>query len=189
MIPLSSSSGFLLGSVEVTSGTSPKRLHTTHELISITRESVESSILLIRSQRVILDRVLAGFYGVTTKVLNEAVKRNPEQFPPDFVFQLTVDETKAFAATRSRLHTYAFTEHGIMMFPSILRSERTIQANIKIMRTFAQLREIDASNAEFSRRLDVLERKYARHDEILSDAIRELSDVPEQRPIGFIAKR
>src|SRR5262249_36578049 len=125
--------------VEVKPTPSRRRPHMTHELVSIPAESVENSILLIRSQKVILDRTLANLYGVTTKVLNQAVKRNPERFPTDFMFQLTIEEARALELRRLRSQTvilknsrgkhrkyqpYAFTEHGILMLSSVLKSER-----------------------------------------------------------------
>jgi hypothetical protein len=180
----------------------------THELISIPAESVESSILLIRSQKVILDRTLAKLYGVSTKVLNQAVKRNPERFPPDFMFQLTMEEAKALDPTgrpilRSQIVTlrkahgkhikyrpYAFTEHGILMLSSVLKSERAVLVNIEIMRTFVRLREILGSNAELNRRLDALERTYDGQFKIVFEAIRQLMrpEMPLRRKIGFRAK-
>ena len=139
----------------------------THELISIPAGSVESSILLIRSQKVILDRALAKLYGVSTKVLNQAVKRNPTRFPPNFMFQLTTEEARAVQRLKShcdlkdsgniKYRPYAFTEHGILMLSSVLNSERAVQVNIEIMRTFVRLREILASNADLTKRLDALE--------------------------------
>lgn len=177
----------------------------THELISIPEESVEHSILLIRGQKVILDRTLAKLYGVSTKVLNQAVKRNPERFPTDFMFQLTMEETRELEATvlRSQIVTlkksqgkhikyrpYAFTEHGILMLSSVLRSDRAIQANIQIMRTFVRLRELLGSNAELTRRLDELERTYDSRFKVVFEAIRQLMKpaVPKRKPIGFQAK-
>ena len=177
----------------------------THELISIPAESVESSILLIRSQKVILDRTLAKLYGVSTKVLNQSVKRNPERFPPDFMFQLTMEEAKAAdsGATpilRSQIvtlrkphgkHTkyrpYAFTEHGILMLSSVLKSERAVLVNIEIMRTFVRLREMLASNAELNRRFDALELNYDGKFKVVFEAIRQLmKPIPKNRnPIGF----
>jgi hypothetical protein len=179
----------------------------THELISIPAESVENSILLIRSQKVILDRTLAKLYGVSTKVLNQAVKRNPERFPLDFMFQLTMEEAKVVETDkpilRSQIVTlkksqgknikyrpYAFTEHGILMLSSVLKSERAVRVNIEIMRTFVRLREILASNAELNRRLDALERTYNGQFKIVFEAIRQLMR-PERslrKPIGFRAK-
>ena len=178
----------------------------THELISIPTESVESSILLIRSHKVILDRTLAKLYGVSTKVLNQAVKRNPQRFPPDFMFQLTMEEAKALVPARERLRSqivtlksgrgkhikyrpYAFTEHGILMLSSVLKSERAVQVNIEIMRTFVRLREILASNAELNRRLGALERNYDGQFKVVFEAIRRLMKppLPARKPIGFRA--
>lgn len=177
----------------------------THELISVPTESVERSILLIRSQKVILDRTLARLYGVSTSVLNQAVRRNPERFPPDFMFQLTMAETKALDPIRLRsqivtlkqswgrhikYRPYAFTEHGILMLSSVLRSERAVQVNIQIMRAFVRLREILASNAELNHRLDALEDKYDKRFKVVFDAIRHLMTptAPKRKPIGFRAK-
>lgn len=165
----------MISIVEVNPRSSPKRLRTTHELISITRESVETSIVLIRSQRVILDQVLARFYGVSTRVLSQAVKQNPHCFPPDFMFQLTIEEAKLLVrSTKSR--PYVFTEHGILMLSKVLKYERVTQVNIQIARTFIGLREVRTSNAELSRRLDVLDH-----------TIRQLVSpkTVRRRPIGF----
>ena len=176
----------------------------THELVSIPAESVENSILLIRGQKVILDRALARLYGVSTKVLNQAVKRNPERFPPDFMFQLTMEEARALQQTRLRsqivtlkkprgshikYRPYAFTEHGILMLSSVLKSERAVLVNIEIMRAFVRLREILRSNAELNQRLDALERKYDKKFRIVFEAIRELMGTmaTKQKPIGFRA--
>jgi hypothetical protein len=154
---------------------------------------------------VILDRTLAKLYGVSTKVLNQAVKRNPERFPPDFMFQLTMDEANALESARSRSQIvtlkpcrgknikytpYAFTEHGILMLSSVLRSERAIQVNIQIMRTFVRLREMLASNAELTRHLEELERKYDGKFKVVFEAIRQLMKpaVPKRKSIGFRAK-
>jgi len=195
----------LLCNVEVRSPRSQRRPHMTHELISVPADSVERSILLIRCQKVILDRTLARLYGVSTKVLNQAVRRNPERFPPDFMFQLTAEETKALGLTSSRsqivtlkqgrgkhvkYHPYAFTEHGILMLSSVLRSERAVQVNIQIMRAFVRLREILASNAELNDRLDALEHKYDQRFRVVIDAINHLMTppAPKRRPIGFRAK-
>ena len=180
----------------------------TDELVTIPVVSIENSILLIRGQKVILDRTLAKLYGVSTKVLNQAVKRNPQRFPPDFMFQLTMEEARTADSThgsilRSQIVTlrsphgkhikyrpYAFSEHGILMLSSVLNSERAVQVNIEIMRTFVRLREILASNAELTRRLDALERNYDGKFKIVFEAIRQLMkpDVPLPKPIGFRAK-
>lgn len=202
-------SGFvLICRVEVKSRPSPGRPHMTHDLVSIPSESVESSILLIRSQKVILDKTLAKFYGVSTSVLNQAVKRNPERFPPDFMFQLTMEEAKAADLTNRRIlrsqivtlknahgkhmkyRPFAFTEHGILMLSSVLKSERAVQVNIEIMRTFVRLRELLATNAELNTRLDALERNYDGKFKVVFEAIRQLMrpPVPKRRPIGFRGK-
>lgn len=200
------SGSVVIGRVEVKPRPLLKRPHIAHELITVPAESVERSILLVRSQKVILDRSLATLYGVSTSVLNQAVKRNPERFPPDFMFQLTIDEASALRATRSRSQIvilkqargkntkympYAFTEHGILMLSSVLRSERAIQVNIQIMRTFIRLREMLASSTELNSRLDALERSYDGKFKMVFEAIRQLMrpGVFEQKPIGFRAKR
>jgi len=178
----------------------------TNELIDIPAESVEDSILLIRRQKVMLDRTLAKLYGVSTKVLNQAVKRNPERFPPDFMFQLTMEEAKELEQRRSRsqivtlkkpqgkhikYRPYAFTEHGILMLSSVLKSDRAVQVNIQIMRTFVRLREVFASTAELTKRLDALEQTYSRRFRLVFEAVRELMKppVPKPRQIGFDPKR
>lgn len=142
----------------------------TCELVCISTKYVESSILLIRGKKVILDRVLARFYGVSTNALNQAVKRNPERFPVDFRFQLTMEETRAVEVTRKekaqgkhvKYRPFVFTEHGILMLSTVLQSDRTIQMNIEIARTFIRLREWFATNEELATRLDELERTLRR---------------------------
>lgn len=171
-----------------------------HEL-NIPVESVESSILVIRSKKVILDRTLARLYGVSTRILNQAVKRNPGRFPADFMFQLTIEETKALdERSRSQIVTlkksrgqnikyrpFAFTEHGILMLSSVLKSERAVYVNIEIMRTFVRSREIFASTAELNRRLDALEHNYSGQFKIVFAAIRQLMRprIRRRKPIGF----
>jgi len=158
-------------------------------------ERIEKAIYLIRGERVMLDRDLAKLYGVPTKAFNQAVKRHAERFPPDFMFQLTSEEARAWwleVATnrlRSQIVTlkrgqhikyrpYVFTEHGILMLSSVLNSERAIQVNIEIMRSFVKLRQMLVSNAELSRRLDDLESKYDRQFKVVFDAIRQLMSPP-----------
>ena len=158
-------------------------------------ETIEQKILLIRGQKVMLDRDLAKLYGVPTKSLNLAVKRNLDRFPSDFMFQLTEEE---FFNLRFQFETsswggqrylpYAFTENGVAMLSSVLNSKRAVQANIQIMRTFTKLREIISANKDLSRRLDELEKKYDAQFRIVFDAIRELMTPPEpkHRKIGFL---
>ncbi len=164
-------------------------------------EQIELSILWIRGHRVMLDADLAMLYEVPTKALVQAVKRNIERFPSDFMFQLTPEE---FAGLRSRFVTsnmetkrggrryppYAFTEQGVAMLSSVLRSERAIQVNIEIMRAFVRLREMLASNAELARKLEELERKYDAQFKVVFEAIRELMTPPEtqRRRIGFVVE-
>jgi len=158
-------------------------------------ERIAQAILLMRGHKVMLDQDLASLYGVQTKVLIQAVKRNIGRFPPDFMFQLTDQE---FANLRSQSVTssawggrryppYAFTEQGVAMLSSVLNTERAIEVNIAIMRTFVQLRAMLASNAELAAKLARLEKKYDAQFKVVFDAIRELMSpaVPAKRRIGF----
>ena len=165
--------------------------------VPILREQVERNILLIRGHRVMLDTDLAKLYGVPTKVLNQALKRNATRFPADFMFQLTSEETSALRSqivtSKSRggrqYRPYAFTEQGVAMLSSVLHSERAIQVNIAIMRAFVQLREMIGSNKGLARRLNELEKKYDSQFRVVFEAIRELMAEPEPkvRRIGFKA--
>jgi hypothetical protein len=171
------------------------------QISSVSVEHVARSILALRGQRVLLDVELADLYGVATKALLQAVKRNRERFPDDFMIQLTEAE---WAILRSQTVTsnaqhggrryppYAFTEQGVAMLSSVLRSHRAIAVNVQIMRAFVRMRELLASNTALARKLDELERKYQHHDDAIKailSAIRELMTppVPKQRPIGFTA--
>lgn len=158
-------------------------------------ERITEAILFIRSQRVMLDADLAALYGVETKVLVQAVKRNIDRFPGDFMFQLTKQE---FDNLRSQIVSsswggrryppYAFTEQGISMLSSVLRSKRAIQVNIEIMRAFVQLRRMLASHADLARKLSALEKKYDAQFKVVFDAIRGLMAPPEprkKRRVGF----
>ena len=164
-------------------------------------DKIERSIFLIRGQRVMLDRDLAYLYGVPTKVLNQAVKRNERRFPSDFMFRLTKEEKNELVTNCDRLkrlkHSSAlpsvFTEQGVAMLSSVLNSERAIEVNLLIMRAFVRLREAMASSKEFARRLDELERRIASHDErirTLFQAIRQLMAPrePREKKIGFQLK-
>jgi len=128
---------------------------------------VEKKILLIRGQKVILDVDLAELYGVSTKVFNQAVKRNFDRFPKDFMFRLTADEALAIrsqsvtASKRNiRYLPYAFTEHGIIMAASILNSQRAIDASVYVVRAFVKLREMISSHKDLTKKLSELEKKY-----------------------------
>lgn len=159
---------------------------------------VERKILLLRGERVMLDADLATLYGVPTKALVQAVKRNASRFPEDFMFQLTAEEDEALRSQTvtakpgrggRRTHPYAFTEHGVAMLSSVLRSPRAIIVNIEIMRAFVRLRRLLATNADLARRLAVLEKKYDAKFRIIFDAIRDLIAPPTKakRTIGFRA--
>jgi len=165
-------------------------------------ERIERSILLIRGQKVMLDRDLAQLYGVETRVLNQAVRRNIDRFPEDFMFPLTREEIMRISQfVISSVHpgvktlkfsknVMAFTEHGVAMLSSVLNSPRAVQVNIQIMRTFAKLREIISQHKDLARRLDELEKKYDAQFKVVFDAIRQLMMPPEpkRRPIGFRVK-
>ena len=162
---------------------------------------IENAIIVVRGQRVILASGLARIYGVETRVLNQAVKRNIDKFPEDFMFRLARSEAEEIAGSRSQSVTlkrgqnikyrpHAFTEHGILMPSSVLRSDRAIQVNIEIMRAFVKLRQMLASSVELSRRLDELEKKYDRKFRVVFDAIRQLMSPPHpgRKQIGFRAR-
>ncbi len=175
------------------------------------RERILLAIHVVRGHRVMLDADLAALYGVETKAFNQAVKRNIARFPSDFMFRLTAEEA---AASRSQLVTlnsaseapdenkvqraiprganvkylpYAFTEQGVSMLSSVLRSPRAVQVNIEIMRTFVQLRQALAGHEELSRKLDALEARHDRQFGAVFDAIRQLVglDRRSRRRRGF----
>jgi len=170
-----------------------------NELAPVPQERIEQMILLVRGHKVMLDRDLAAIYGVETRALNQAVKRNAERFPEDFMFSLTRDEISRIsqfvtsspgaAPLKFSRNVNAFTEHGVAMLSSVLKSPRAVQVNIAIMRTFARLREIVSANRDLARRLDELERKYDAQFKVVFDAIRELMEPEEPEPpkgrIGF----
>lgn len=174
--------------------------------IALPDELIEDTILLIRGKRVILDHDLAKLYGVTTRVLNQAVKRNLDRFPEDFMFQLTKAETEEWQrlkplrsqivilnktrGTNIKYQPYAFTEHGILMLSSVLKSPRAVQVNIQIMRTFVRLRQMFVSNETLIERLDELEESYDVKFSIVFRAIRQLMNprAVNRKPIGFSAR-
>jgi hypothetical protein len=171
----------------------------TRTLAVSVRSRIEESILLLRGQKVLLDSTLAGLYGVKTKVLVQAVKRNRDRFPADFLFELDNHEVanlRSQTVTSSwggrRYAPLAFTEQGVAMLSSVLNSARAIRVNIEIMRAFVRLREMISTNKELSSKLDELERKIATHDKAiggLMTAIRELAmpaPPASKRRIGFL---
>lgn len=161
----------------------------------ILHEKIERSILLIRGQKVMLDTDLARLYQVKTFRLNEAVRRNSARFPEDFMFRLTQNEKKEVIANCDHLKNlkfssqlpYAFSEQGIAMLSSVLKSERAICVNIEIMRTFVRLKKLLATHAELSEKINTLEKKYDHQFKIVFDALRQMLDPPQKpkRRIGF----
>lgn len=164
-------------------------------------EAVVQRILLLRDRKVLLDADLAALYGVATKVLLQAVKRNLERFPDDFMFQLSAAE---FATLRSQFVTskvgsggrryapYAFTEQGVAMLSSVINSAQAIRVNIGIMRAFVRLRETLATNTELAKRFEELAHKVESHDQAIAELIATIRELmkppaePKKRPIGFI---
>lgn len=185
----------------------------------VTNEHIDRRVLLVRGQKVLLDSDLAELYGVETRALVQAVKRNEDRFPDDFMFQLDArewgillksqsvissEETKTGAKLKSqsvtsksaaahggrRTRPYAFTEQGVAMLSSVLRSPRAIAVNVEIMRAFVRLREMIASHTELARKLNTLEKKYDKQFKAVFEAIRELmapieEDEEEPREMGF----
>ncbi|MFC1480268.1 ORF6N domain-containing protein [Candidatus Omnitrophota bacterium] len=176
----------------------------------ITEQVVEQNIFLIRGQRVMLSPYLAELYGVETKVLIQTTKRNIERFPEDFMFQLTWKEEKSLRSqfvtlknmknkpeksSRRGIHAkfapYAFTEQGVAMLSSVLRSKRAVQVNIAIMRAFVRLRGFLSAHKELAHKLGQLEQRIEKHDEEIQaifEAIRQLMEPPPEKPkrqIGF----
>jgi len=162
----------------------------------IPTERITQAILLIRGDKVMLDADLAALYGVSTKALVQAVKRNAERFPADFMFQLTEHEavrlrsqtvTSKPARGGRRTAPFAFTEQGVAMLSSVLRSPRAIQVNVEIMRAFVRLRQMLESHAELAKKLNALEKKYDTKFKVVFEAIRELMAPPpsSRRKIGF----
>jgi len=160
-------------------------------------EVIEQKILLVKGRKVMLDGDLATLYGVTTKRLNEQVRRNLKRFPQDFMYQLSDEEFESLRSHFATLKTgrgkhrkylpHVFTEQGIAMLSTVLNSERAIEVNIQIMRTFVKLREMMLSHKDLARKLNDLEKKYDGQFQIVFGAIRQLIEVEERpkRKIGF----
>jgi phage regulator Rha-like protein len=161
--------------------------------------AVESRILLLRHQRVILDADIAELYGVPVKVLNQQIKRNQKRFPPDFVFQLSAKE---YEALRSQVVTskerrggrrylpYAFTEHGAIMAATVLNSERAVEMSVFVVRAFVRLREMLANNRKLAGKIDELENRLDTHDSTIQDLIEAIKELmtpedPPRKRIGF----
>lgn len=167
--------------------------------MAVPAERILHSIQAVRGERVLLDTDLADLYEVETRVLVQAVKRNLQRFPADFMFQLSEREwahLKSQSVISSswggrRTAPYAFTELGVAMLSSVLNSERAIQANISIMRAFTQFRGMLTAHADLARKMDTLERKYDGQFRVVFEAIRDLMTppTPAKKPIGFRPKR
>ena len=169
-------------------------------------EKIASRILLLRGQRVMLDVDLAALYGVTTKALNQAARRNAERFPNDFTFQLTPTEAgnlkSQFATSRlqptdsmtdlanrsqivtgsqrhrdPRILPWVFTEHGALMAANVLRSRRAVQMSVQVVRAFVRLREMVAANKELAKKLDELERRVSHHDEAITSIVQAIREL------------
>jgi len=160
-------------------------------------ERIESKIYLIRGEKVMIDRDLAKLYGVRTKNLNKAVSRNLGRFPIDFMFQLTKEEYSALRfqsgtlekGQHSKYLPYAFTEQGIAMLSSVLRSERAILVNIAIMRAFIKLKQVLATHKEISRKLKELEQKVGKHDSEIREIFAKIREMVEPKgKIGFLRR-
>ena len=156
-------------------------------------KAIESKIYLIRGQRVMLDQDLAKLYGVETRVLNQAVRRNIDRFPEDFLFSLTRDEILNLSQTvisskiKHSPNVFAFTEQGVAMLSSVLKSKQAVQVNIEVMRAFVKLRRMLLENAELQRKVNEMEKKYDKQFSVVFDAIRQLIEPPAKpkRKIGF----
>jgi len=173
----------------------------TNKATFLPAERIENKILLIRGEKVLIDADLAELYAVSTKRLNEQVKRNPHRFPKDFMFRLTENEKREVVANCDHLarlkfsptSPYAFTEHGALMAASVLNSKIAISVSVEIIRAFVRLRQLIASHANLARRIDLLEKKYDGRFRLVFDAIRKLMIPPtpeeKKREMGFQIKK
>jgi hypothetical protein len=170
-------------------------IKTTKALVKIPAERIENAILLIRGEKLILDSDLAALYGVETRALLQAVKRNRERFPSDFMIQLTLKESDSLRSQiviskgrgGRRYLPYAFSEHGAIMAASVLNSKTAVETSVQVVRAFVRLRQMLASNKELAHKLIELERRYDTQFKVVFDAIRELMTTPEpkRKQIGF----
>ena len=164
-------------------------------------ESIANKIIFLRSEKVLLDLDLAELYGVETKQLKRAVRRNIDRFPPDFMFELTKEEYDSlryqFGTLKRGEHSkylpMAFTEQGVAMLSSVLKSKRAIEVNIAIMRAFAKLREMLSTHEDLRRKVEAMEKKYDRQFKVVFDAIKQLIDIeskPKRKiyPVKFTRK-
>jgi ORF6N domain-containing protein len=173
-----------------------------HALRSVPIERIEKRILLVRGRKVLIDADLAALYGVETRALNQAVKRNAERFPPDFMFQLSRKELQNWRSQAVisnpgvkmglRRAPFAFTEHGALMAATVLNSPRAVETGLYVVRAFVRLRQFLASHKDLARRLEEHEKRLASHDQAIAglvNTIQSLMAPPERtqrRPIGFV---
>ena len=161
----------------------------------VLQQTIKNKILFLRGAKVLLDRDLANLYGVETRTLIQAVKRNINRFPTDFMFHLTGQEVRNLKSQfvisswgGTRKLPYVFTEQGVAMLSSVLNSERAIQVNIQIMRTFTKLRQLMATHEDLKRKIENMEKKYDYQFKVVFDAIKQLLEPSKQeskRNIGF----
>lgn len=169
-------------------------------LIKIPVERIEQKIYVIRGERVMLDSNLAAIYGVETRVFNQAIRRNIDRFPEDFMFRLTAEEynslmsqiviSKTGRGGRRKL-PLAFTEHGALMAANVLNSKRAVEASVQVVRAFVKMRNMLASNDQLSKKIEALEKKYDSQFKVVFDAIRKLM-LPPDKPkggIGFVSRK
>jgi len=169
------------------------------EVIKITETLIESKIYFIRGQKVMLDNDLAEMYGVETRVLKQAVKRNIDRFPEDFMFEMTIEEAENLSRSQFvilkrgqniKFKPFAFTEHGVLMLSSVLRSEQAVQVNIQIMRVYIKMKELLVMHKDILLKLEKLENRTDKHDadiKLIFDYIKKLIEHPKEKTqrIGF----
>lgn len=164
------------------------------DLVPVKR--IESKIYLVRGHKVMLDRDLAELYGVETRALNQAVRRNLDRFPTDFMFSLSRDEIgnlSQFVISSKMKHSpnvFVFTEQGVAMLSSVLKSKRAVQVNIQIMRTFSRLRQILASHEDLRKKIEIMERKYDQQFRVVFEAIKAMIEQPaREEKNGFLREK
>ena len=167
--------------------------------MSVTETLIENKIFVIREQKIMLDLDLAEMYDVATKVLKQAVRRNIDRFPEDFMFELSTDEVESLSRSQFvtlkrgqniKYRPFAFTEHGVLMLSSVLRSDRAVQVNIQIMRVYSKMKELLLMNKDILMKLEKLEKNSDKHDKeikLIFDSIKRLIAQPIERTqrIGF----
>lgn len=169
--------------------------------IAVPLERIEERILIVRGHKVLLDADLAALYGVQTRALNQAIKRNSERFPPDFMFRLSAKEFENWrsqfvisnprAKMGLRRAPFAFTEHGALMAATVLNSQRAVKTSLYVVRAFVRLRQFLASHKDLAWRVEEHEKKLATHDQAIAGLLNTIRNLmapaePQRRPIGFV---